>query len=90
MGDNRRGWSSAGLKALGDDPQWWSAEEASKLLGPPQLSPAQVRGLIRCAGLEPVGKRRVSGKGRHARVYRAAELIRLFDAVYTASGGDLT
>ena len=80
------GWSSAGLKTLGDDPAYWTAEQASSLLGPPALAPAQVRTLIRCAGLEPAGKRRVTAygmSGRHARVYLATDLIRLYDAVYS-------
>jgi len=61
----------------------WTAEEAARLLGPPQLTVTQVRSLIRVAALTPVGKRRAGtrGAGRYARCYRAAELIRLYDAV---------
>ena len=70
---------------MGDNPKLWTAEQAASLLGPPMLTPAQVRHLIRCASLQPAGKRRVTATGlagRHARVYQAAELIRLYDAVY--------
>jgi hypothetical protein len=80
-----KGWSSAGLKTVGDSPDLWTAEQAANLLGPPELNPAQVRHLIRCASLRPEGKRRVTANGmagRHARVYKASELIRLYDAVY--------
>jgi hypothetical protein len=82
---NARGWSSAGLRAVGDDPHLWTAQEASAILGPPALTPTQVRALIRCAGLEPAGKRSGAsqGAGRAARVYRAADLIKLYDAVYS-------
>jgi hypothetical protein len=79
-----RGWSSAGLKTVGDDETLWTVTDASRLLGPPELSPAQVRQLIVMMKLEPVGKRRVTvlgRSGRHARVYRAIELIKAYDAI---------
>jgi hypothetical protein len=81
----RKGWSSAGLVTVGDNAGLWTAEQAAAILGPPILTPTQVRHLIRCASLQPAGKRRVSPHGmagRHARVYKAEELIRLYDAVY--------
>jgi hypothetical protein len=80
-----RGWSSEGLDVVAqDDPSLWSTANAAELLGPPQLTQAQVRQLIRLAGLEPAGKRRVTvaGKGgRHVRVYRASELIKAYEAI---------
>ena len=79
-----RGWTSAGLPSLGDDPHVWTIADAARLLGPPQLSEAQLRSLVRMASLIPVGKRRVSvlGRaGRYARCYRAEDFIRLYDAV---------
>jgi hypothetical protein len=83
MASPAKGWSSQDLPALGD-PAIWTAGDAARLLGPPVLTQQQVRALIRMASLTPVGKRRVTeyGKpGRYARCYRAADLIRLFDAV---------
>jgi len=84
MASPAKGWSSQGLPALGDDEKFWTAGDAARLLGPPVLTQQQVRALIRMASLTPVGKRRVTeyGKpGRYARCYRAADLIKLFDAV---------
>jgi len=80
-----RGWSSANLRIVGDDPTLWTTGDAARLLGPPELSPVQVRELIRVTGLQPVGKRRVTARGqsgRHARVYWASDLIRAYDALY--------
>jgi hypothetical protein len=79
-----RGWSSVGLKTVGDDENLWTVTDAANLLGPPKLSPGQVRQLISMMSLEPVGKRRVTvlgRSGRHARVYRAIELIKAYDAL---------
>lgn len=84
-----RGWSSTGLKTLGDSPDHWTPAEAAAILGPPHLDAAQVRQLIRLAGLEPAGKRRVTAHGRagrHARVYPAADLIRAYEAVWGVLG----
>lgn len=80
----RRGWSSAGLRTVGDDPTLWTAADAAHLLGPPELTPSQVRALVRMAGLAPAGKRRVvSGRGaRHARVFPASALIAAYEALY--------
>jgi hypothetical protein len=81
----QRGWKSVGLKTVGDDPGLWSAQQAASLLGPPELSVTQVRALIRCAGLEPVAKRRTTlASGRHSRVYAAEDLI--YDAIYRVTG----
>jgi len=77
-----RGWSSEGLPTVGDDDKLWTVSEASQLLGPPELTPSQVRSLVRLAALEPVGKRRTTRfgtSGRHARVYKAEELIKAYD-----------
>lgn len=80
-----RGWSSVDLPTVGDDASLWTAGDASRLLGPPELSVIEVRQLIRVTRLLPVGKRRVTASGvsgRHARVYHAADLIRAFEALY--------
>lgn len=77
-----RGWTDAGLPTVGDDPKLWTVSDASGLLGPPQLTAAQVRSLVQLARLTPVGRRRVARTGRHARVYRAAELIQAYDTLY--------
>lgn len=88
-----RGWSSDGLPTVGDDPTLWTVGDASRLLGPPQLSPAQVRELVKLFGLkydlQPVGKRRVTARGRggrHARVYKADSLIRAYDDLVGSRG----
>lgn len=79
----KRGWSSVGLPVIeGDYDIYWSTAEAAYLLGPPSLTEAQVRQLVHLVSLEPVGKRWVKGHGtRHVRVYRAADLIRIYDAI---------
>lgn len=79
------GWSSADLPTLGDDPRYWTAMDAARLLGPPELTVSQVRQLLKLTGIQPAGKRRVTRhgtSGRHARVYPALALIRAFDALY--------
>jgi hypothetical protein len=84
------GWSSAGLPAAGETAELWTVAEAAALLGPPQLSAAQVRSLVRMASLQPAGKKRTTGQGtpgRHARVYRAAELIELYDTLLNVTEG---
>jgi len=83
-----RGWTSAQLPALGDDPQVWTVSDAARLLGPPVLSEPQLRAYLRKAGLQPVGKRRVTLRGtggRYARCYRAEDLIQLYDALERAT-----
>jgi len=82
-----RGWSSDGLKTVGDDDTLWTVADAAGLLGPPQLTRVQVRQLIKMVDLEPVGKRRVTPMGRpgrHARVYPAEALIKAYDALSRA------
>jgi hypothetical protein len=85
MTTSKRGWSSEGLQVVSqDDPGYWSTADAANLLGPPELTQAQVRQLIRLSNLQPAGKRRVTMRGRggrHVRVYRASELIRAHDAI---------
>lgn len=79
-----RGWSSGGLKTIGDDDTLWTVAEAAVLLGPPRLSVTQVRRMTRRRKMQPVGKRRTSspGKaGRYARVYRAKDLIEAYDSL---------
>lgn len=85
-----RGWSVEGLPVVGDDATLWTAADAARLLGPPELTTDQVRQLIRMTGLAPVGRRRTAGPhtgGRAARVYPAEALIRAYEALYTAGGG---
>lgn len=84
-----KGWTSIGLKTVGDDDALWTASEAAVLLGPPDLSPDEVRHLIRLFSIEPAGKRRTTGHGiagRHARVYRASELIEAYDRLSRGVG----
>lgn len=84
MSVSDRGWSSVGLRTVGDDETLWTVADAAGLLGPPQLTRVQVRQLIRMVDLKPVGKRRVTPvgrSGRHARVYPAEALIRAYDAL---------
>lgn len=79
-----RGWTSAGLRTVGDDPALWTVAQAAAFLGPPILTVREVRNLVRIFSLEPVGKRRVTlvgQSGRHARVYQAEEFIRAYDAI---------
>lgn len=84
-----KGWTSLGLKTVGDDPQYWTAAEAAVLLGPPDLNTDEVRRLIRLFDISPVGKRRTTGHrqaGRHARVYLASELIEAYDKLSKGVG----
>lgn len=79
-----RGWSSAGLRTVGDDPNLWTVTDAARLLGPPELSPAQVRQLVKIFNIKAQGKRRVTAdgrSGRHARVYDAQSLIKAYHAI---------
>ncbi len=82
---SKRGWSSEGLDVISaDDPGFWSTADAARFLGPPELSQAQVRQLVRLGGLEPAGKRRVTIRGRggrHVRVYRSSDLIKAYEAI---------
>lgn len=86
----KRGWSSSGLKTVGDDPELWTVSDASRLLGPPDLAIREVRNLVKIFDIEPVGKRRVTDQGhsgRHARVYRADEFITAYDAIQKTMKG---
>jgi hypothetical protein len=80
-----RGWSSQGLEIIEqDDPEYWSTADAARLLGPPILSQAQVRQVVRLSNLQPAGKRRVTVRGRggrHVRVYKSTELIKAYEAI---------
>lgn len=83
----KRGWSSDGLKTVGDNPDLWTVADASRLLGPPDLGVREVRNLVKIFSINPVGKRRVTANGqsgRHARVYPAAEFIKAYDAIQKA------
>lgn len=79
----RTGWTDAGLPSVGQDPALWTVTDAAGLLGPPQLTVAQVRQLVTIAGVAPVGKRRVSTTGRQARVYPSLALITAYDRLYS-------
>jgi hypothetical protein len=80
-----RGWSAAGLKVVGDDDTLWTAAEAARLLGPPELSAEKVRLLIQLSpGLKPVGRRRTTPHGRpgrYARVYEAQAFIKAYEGL---------
>lgn len=89
-GRTNRGWSSDGLRTVGDDELLWTVSDAASLLGPPALTPRQVRDLVKLAGITPAGKRRVTPRGqagRHARVYPASALIRAYDAISRLTEG---
>jgi hypothetical protein len=86
-----KGWSSDGLKTVGDDEKLWTAAEAAVLLGPPDLNTTEVRRLVQLFNLQPIGKRRTTGHGqagRHARVYLASELIEAYDKLSKGVGKD--
>jgi hypothetical protein len=79
-----RGWSSQGLKAVGDDDTLWTVADAARLLGTAEkrMSAEKVRHLIDWFDLEPVGKRRTTPygtSGRYARVYNSIDLIKAHD-----------
>ncbi len=81
-----RGWTSHDLALVGEDERLWTVEDAVRLLGPPQLTTVQVRQfisiMIAWGCLQPVGVRRpdrAERRGRSARVYRAIDVIQLFD-----------
>lgn len=81
-----RGWSSQGLKVVGDDETLWTVEQASQLLGAAdrKLPLEKVRHLINLFGLDPVGKRRTTPygtSGRYARVYNSIDLIKAYDTL---------
>jgi 2-keto-3-deoxy-L-rhamnonate aldolase RhmA len=78
----KRGWSDAGLRTVGDDPELWTVADAAGLLGPPELSTAQVRQLVQLAHIPPVGRRKAARTGRYARVFRAADLIQAYESLY--------
>lgn len=84
----RRGWSSIGLCVMDEADQHWTVAEASKLLGPPQLTDAQVRFLITAMQIQPTGTRMKDGhdkRGRRPRVYRAIDLIKAYDVLSKAA-----
>jgi hypothetical protein len=78
----RGGWTTGGLPAVGDNPLLWTVEDAATVLGPPELTAAQVRHLVRIAAVAPVGLRQVRKNGRSSRVYPAGSLIQAYDALY--------
>jgi hypothetical protein len=77
-----RGYKTTGLPVVAvDDPRFWTVADAARLLGPPDLTEAQVRQLVHLAGLEPKGKRPGGSRRRHVRVYDAAELSTVYAAL---------
>ena len=86
----KRGWVSDRLPVVNpDDLSYWSTSDAAMLLGS-DLTAAQIRALIRLAGLQPSGKRRGIARkgGRYVRVYSAVSLIRAHEAIQEAMGLD--
>lgn len=76
----RHGWTAGHLKLLDeDDPRYWSTAEAARLLGPPQLTEAQVRVLVNILRLEPKGKKPAGSGRRHVRAYDAVKLIGIYE-----------
>jgi hypothetical protein len=75
------GWSSKDLRVLdgNQNGEYWTISEAARMLGPPTLSETQLRQLIRMVSLEPAGKQ--PGNSRYVRVYKAVELIKLYEAI---------
>lgn len=86
MPEVKRGWSSANLRVVRDDPRYWTVADASRFLGPPDLTEAQVRQLLRLSGIGPVGKRANGPSRRHVRVYDAQELIAAFERLAEVTG----
>jgi hypothetical protein len=79
---SKRGYATRELPVIAsDDPRYWAVSDAATLLGPPDLSEAQVRQLIHLIGLEPVGKRSGGSRRRHVRVYDANHLARAYAAI---------
>lgn len=84
----QRGWTAGHLSLVGDDERLWTLEDASRLLGPPVLDAAFLRQLVLRLDLQPVGTRPVEGhdrRGRQPRVYRAIDLIKMYDALSMAA-----
>jgi hypothetical protein len=80
--DNRRGYATMTLPVVSmDDERYWSVSDAARLLGPPDLSDAQVRQLIHLFGFQPAGKRNGGSRRRHVRVYDAEKLARAYAAI---------
>jgi hypothetical protein len=84
--NHKRGWTSSELGIVNsDDFSYWSTSDAATLLGG-GLTTAQVRDLIRLAGIQPTGKRQGIARkgGRYVRVYAAVDLIRAYEAILEA------
>lgn len=82
-----RGYRTRDLPVIAaDDERYWSVGDASLLLGPPQLTEAQVRQLVNLTGLQPKGKRPGGSRRRHVRVYDATELARAYKAIASVLG----
>lgn len=96
-----RGWTSADLTPVGDDDTLWTIADTMRTLGalpgyedlPLAVSEARVRVLTQVFGKEPQGKRRTSPKGtpgRYARVYRAQDMIELYEMLNSAPNGRMS
>jgi len=80
--DNRRGYATSTLPVVPpDDERYWSVSDASRILGPPDLTEAQVRQLVHLFGFQPAGKRNGGSRRRHVRVYDAEKLARAYAAI---------
>lgn len=80
--EKKRGYATKSLSVVAvDDERYWTVSDAAKLLGPPELSEAQVRQLVNLCSLSPAGKRPGGSRRRHVRVYKAEELIRAYAAI---------
>jgi hypothetical protein len=78
----RRGYATRNLPVIGDDDEdFWSVSDAARLLGPPELTEAQVRQLVQLTGMIPAGKKRGGSRRRHVRVYQARQLIKAYAAI---------
>lgn len=80
-----RGWTSVNLTLIQPDERLWTVTDASRLLGRPA---GEIRTLINARGIESVGARPQGGverRGRQPRVYRAIDIIRVYDALSKAA-----
>jgi hypothetical protein len=80
--EKRRGYATRNLPVVAeDDERYWSISDASRLLGPPELSEMQVRQLVHLINLRPAAKRPSGSRRRHVRVYDASHLARAYAAI---------
>lgn len=78
----KRGYATRDLPVVSpDDARYWSVADAARLLGPPDLTEAQVRQLVNLTGMVPKGKRFGGARRRHVRVYDADKLAKAYHAI---------